>query len=194
MFQQILTVSFAWNCRTSPGQSSVQELNFLRYFHHPFPDQMDQYLLLLVSCLHNHSEIVSALVTLMSSSDNFWDFRFSRRRVWRLLSSWLFRRVVWYKFTDVSEVLAAYIIRASTSETSVSFYQIIWRNIPEDSHLRFLVRDWIIYVLMTGLSMSCLVFSNVILSNRVLPCLDYVHPNAFTVWECRSARRTSRLV
>jgi hypothetical protein len=33
------------------------------------------------------------------------DFRFSRRRVWRWLSSGLLRRVVWQKLTDVSEVL-----------------------------------------------------------------------------------------
>jgi hypothetical protein len=58
----------------------------------------------------------------------------------------MLRRVVWKKFTYVSEVLAASIIRAvsiialiivaaSTSETSVDFYQITRRNIPEDSHI-----------------------------------------------------------
>jgi hypothetical protein len=31
-----------------------------------------------------------------------WDFRFSRRRVWRWLSSRMLRLVVWQKFTDVS--------------------------------------------------------------------------------------------
>jgi hypothetical protein len=46
---------------------------------------------------------------------------------------WDVRRVVGYKFTDVSEVLAASIITlmmgaASTSETSVSFYQITGRT------------------------------------------------------------------
>jgi hypothetical protein len=40
-----------------------------------------------------------------------WDFRFSRRLVWRWLSSGMLRRVVWYKFTDGSEVPAASIIR-----------------------------------------------------------------------------------
>jgi mannose-6-phosphate isomerase class I len=50
-------------------------------------------------------------------------------------------RVVWQKFTDVSEVLAASIIiglimeAASASDTSVNFYQTTWRNNPEDSHL-----------------------------------------------------------
>jgi hypothetical protein len=42
-------------------------------------------------------------------------------------------------FSDISEVLSASIIRAmeaaSTSETSVNFYQTIRRNNPEDSHL-----------------------------------------------------------
>jgi hypothetical protein len=52
------------------------------------------------------------------------------------------RCVVWYTFTDVSEVLAASIIiisvmmkAASISETSVYFYQTTQRNNPEDSHL-----------------------------------------------------------
>jgi hypothetical protein len=50
--------------------------------------------------------------------------------------------VVWYKFTDVSEVLTASLIIAmmmeavNTSEASVHFYQIIRRNISEDSNLR----------------------------------------------------------
>jgi hypothetical protein len=35
------------------------------------------------------------------------DFSFSRRRVWRWLPYELLCRVVWYKFTDVSEVLVA---------------------------------------------------------------------------------------
>jgi hypothetical protein len=55
------------------------------------------------------------------------------------LSSGLLRRVVWWKFTDVSEVLAASVIQHSpvdkgTSETSVNFYQTTRRNNPEDSH------------------------------------------------------------
>jgi hypothetical protein len=39
-----------------------------------------------------------------------WDFRFSWRQVWRWMSSGLLRHVVWWKLTDVSEVLAASII------------------------------------------------------------------------------------
>jgi hypothetical protein len=46
------------------------------------------------------------------------------------------RRVVWQKFTDDSEVLAASIIRAiiaaSTSETPVNFCQTTLRNNPEE--------------------------------------------------------------
>jgi hypothetical protein len=33
-------------------------------------------------------------------------------------------------------VLALMMETASTSETSVNFYQTAWRNIPEDSHLQ----------------------------------------------------------
>jgi hypothetical protein len=65
------------------------------------------------------------------------------------LFSGLLRCVVWYKFTDVSEVLAASIIRtmiiglmmeaASTSEKSVNFYQTTQSNNPEDSHLQIFI-------------------------------------------------------
>jgi hypothetical protein len=50
----------------------------------------------------------------------------------------MLRRVVRQKFTDVSEVFSASIIRAiiaNTSGTSVNFYQTTRRNIPEESHL-----------------------------------------------------------
>jgi hypothetical protein len=57
----------------------------------------------------------------------------------------LFRRVVWQKFTDVSLVLAAYIIvvvmvalmmeAVGTSETSVNFYETTWSNISQGSQL-----------------------------------------------------------
>jgi hypothetical protein len=55
--------------------------------------------------------------------------------------SGMLHRVVWQKFTDVSEVLPALMIEAaSTSETSVNFYQTTRRNIPEDSHRKW--TDW----------------------------------------------------
>jgi hypothetical protein len=47
--------------------------------------------------------------------------------------SGMLRRVVWWKFTDVSEVLTAIINRANF-ETSV-YYEATLRNIPEDSHI-----------------------------------------------------------
>jgi hypothetical protein len=55
-------------------------------------------------------------------------------------SSELLRRVVSWKFTNVSEVLAASIIAlvmeaARTSETLVNVYQTTRRYNPDDSHL-----------------------------------------------------------
>jgi hypothetical protein len=52
----------------------------------------------------------------------------------------MLRRVVWYKFSDILDVLTACIIRAmmeelSTFETSVNLHQTTQRNIPEDSQL-----------------------------------------------------------
>jgi hypothetical protein len=52
----------------------------------------------------------------------------------------MLRRVVWYKLTEISEVLTASIVAlmmetVSTSGASVSFYQTTRRNIPEDSNL-----------------------------------------------------------
>jgi hypothetical protein len=58
----------------------------------------------------------------------------------------LYRRVDWYKFTNVSEDLAASIIRvmmmeaARSSETLAHFYQTTRRYNPEDSHLLTAVR------------------------------------------------------
>jgi hypothetical protein len=43
----------------------------------------------------------------------------------------MLRRVVWWKFTDVSEVVTASI----TYEKQVHLYQIKLYNFPEDSHL-----------------------------------------------------------
>jgi hypothetical protein len=49
----------------------------------------------------------------------------------------MLRRVVWDKFTNVYEVLAALMMEAaSTSETSVNIYQNTRRHMPEDSHLQ----------------------------------------------------------
>jgi hypothetical protein len=53
------------------------------------------------------------------------------------------RRVVWWKLTDVSEVLTISNIRAiheaiSISETSVNLYQATWHNYSEDGHPIFI--------------------------------------------------------
>jgi hypothetical protein len=56
-----------------------------------------------------------------------WDLGFSRRRVWRRLSSGLLRRVRW----PIVLMMEA----ASISETSVIFYPTTRRNNPEDSLL-----------------------------------------------------------
>jgi hypothetical protein len=61
----------------------------------------------------------------------------------------LLRRAVWWKFTNISEVLDASIIgkialmmeAASTSETSVNFYRTTRRNNPGDSHLHTRSRE-----------------------------------------------------
>jgi hypothetical protein len=61
----------------------------------------------------------------------------------------MLRRVVSQKFTDVSGMLTAAIIRVighmirtvSTSETSVNFYETTRRKTPEDSHLHIHRRE-----------------------------------------------------
>jgi hypothetical protein len=61
----------------------------------------------------------------------------------------LWRRVVWYKFADVPEVLAASINKenarmmkaARTSETSVNFYHTTRRYNPEDSRLHIVPKN-----------------------------------------------------
>jgi hypothetical protein len=68
----------------------------------------------------------------------------------------MLRRVVWSKFTDVSEVLTASIIRAIQDDRSdeggsknlwnvVNFYESTRRNIPEDS-LLLLASRYICYI------------------------------------------------
>jgi hypothetical protein len=54
---------------------------------------------------------------------------------WRWLLSGMLCHVVWYKLTDVSEVLTASIIRVFSSEMPLNFYQTAWCNIPDDCHL-----------------------------------------------------------
>jgi hypothetical protein len=60
----------------------------------------------------------------------WWNFRFSRRRVWRWLSSRVLRRVVCYKFTDVSEVLAASITGVHQPRRQSSSYFVVYYLFP----------------------------------------------------------------
>jgi hypothetical protein len=76
--------------------------------------------------------------------------RFSRQRVWGWLFSGMLRRIVWYKLTDVSEVLAASIIRAmSTHHTDDGVYMAIFIRrllvktpIPDLLKIRSVVKIW----------------------------------------------------
>jgi hypothetical protein len=78
--------------------------------------------------LHLFSESLSPVFRVnLSYSEPNMNLK-NKRKIWKLLSTRVLRRVVWSKFTDVLET-------ASSSETSVNFYQITRRNIPEDSHL-----------------------------------------------------------
>jgi hypothetical protein len=81
-----------------------------------------------------------------------WDFRFSPLRIWRWPYSGLLNRLVWYKFTDVSEVLvfvhrhllfAQNTKAAGISETSVNFYQTRQGNNLEDGHLQDACCFWV---------------------------------------------------
>lgn len=57
-----------------------------------------------------------------------WDFRLSRQRLWRWLSSVMFRLL--YQVDD-----CPFEGGTNTSETSINSYQTTWRNIREGSHL-----------------------------------------------------------
>jgi hypothetical protein len=57
-------------------------------------------------------------------------FRFSRRRVWRWLSSGMLRRVVWKKLTDVSYVFTVMMEAFRSSEMSAR------RKVPGGSHIQ----------------------------------------------------------
>jgi hypothetical protein len=70
-----------------------------------------------------------------------WGSHTELREAGCLLGSLLLRRLAWYKFNDVSVVIVGSIITtmkkvASTSETSVNFYQATRCNNPEDSDLQ----------------------------------------------------------
>jgi hypothetical protein len=61
-----------------------------------------------------------------------WGFRFSRLCLWRLPSSRMWRRVVWYDFTNISGQHAAEELETARSyETSVNFDPTTRRYIPQ---------------------------------------------------------------
>jgi hypothetical protein len=78
-------------------------------------------------------KLILQFFTENSESDSRWDYRFSRRRIWRWLSSEILCRVV--------TIIAMMMETVSTSETSVNFYQTTRRNIPEESHLYIRCRE-----------------------------------------------------
>jgi hypothetical protein len=66
-------------------------------------------------------------------------FFLSHNKYKKITVFWVVAACSLVKFANISELLAASIIRAmmeaaSTSEASVNYYQIIRRNNPEDSH------------------------------------------------------------
>jgi hypothetical protein len=85
-----------------------------------------------------------------------WDFRFSRRRVWKWLSLGCCAVQSGTKLPTFQRCLAASIIRAislmmevaSTCQTSVNFYETTRRNNPEDSHLHW--RRYLVNILITN--------------------------------------------
>jgi hypothetical protein len=84
------------------------------------------------------------------------------------------------KFTNISEVLAASIIRAmmmmeaaSTSETS-NFYQTAWRNNPENSHLHTCHRT------------SRLSEGSVVPTDRAVSSHKVTHPESFQLIVCNA--------
>jgi hypothetical protein len=66
----------------------------------------------------------------------WWDFRLSRRRARKWLSSRMLSRVVWYKFTDVSEMLTASIIRAMSKPRAWNWFEIRFDRISQSSSSR----------------------------------------------------------
>jgi hypothetical protein len=71
-----------------------------------------------------------------------WDLRFSRRRVWRWLSSSMLCRAVWQKFTDVSEVFGASIIRMMMDRTEYIQYITVTKYFPRTTYSSILPAGW----------------------------------------------------
>jgi hypothetical protein len=86
----------------------------------------------------------------------WWDFLFSRRQMWKFLSSWILRREFWQRLTDVSQVFTASVMRTmvmeavSTSETSVNFYWTTWHTNSEHRHLHICILSSLTPVFQTA--------------------------------------------
>jgi hypothetical protein len=100
------------------------------------------FIVLPTSCMHKQKGaydmfcVVWNLVSLTLSEEKKrgWDFRFLRRRVWRQPSG-IKRCIFSLKYTDVSEVRTASIIKAETSEMSV-YLKTICSYITEGCNLQ----------------------------------------------------------
>jgi hypothetical protein len=78
------------------------------------------------SCIHNRGNTKPHGSNCINTR---WDFRFSRRRVWRWLSSGMLHCVVWYKFTDVSVVgllVASFMMIPEDSHPLEKYWRLFW--------------------------------------------------------------------
>jgi hypothetical protein len=69
---------------------------------------------------------VASSLHVFQLNSTLWEFRFSRRQIWRWQPSGILRRVV----------RALMMVAERASETSVNFYQTARRNVPKGSHLQ----------------------------------------------------------
>jgi hypothetical protein len=74
-------------------------------------------------------------------SHSWWTFRFSRRWLWKLLSSGMLRWVVWYKLTDVQICFCLH--HQGSNGTSENFYQLYGATSQEtDIFIPFFLLSW----------------------------------------------------
>jgi hypothetical protein len=88
-----------------------------------------------------HFVQVRNIVIFTKSIFTWWDFRVSWRQVWIWLFSGLLAPcclVGYRRFRGASIIKFLMMEAASISETPMHFYQITWRNNPEESYLNFL--------------------------------------------------------
>jgi hypothetical protein len=98
--------------------------------------------------------IIIIIMTSITSEFIMWVFRFSRRRIWRWLSSRFLRSVIWQKFTNVSEVFAASIIRPWNVVKSLPDYTAQQpRRQPSSEFIMFL---WLILCRKIHVGLYCI--------------------------------------